>query len=403
VKYFKNTELAKLYNVSEKSVRNWVHAASEGKLELQLFEEGGKLYIASSSKNSLMIEELALKGKKFKNTRGHKVVKPSPKFYELYSHKQIFDIISNIDVYREIPLQYCYFNGGAKHWDTYTKNLMKDGSHNPLTNTLELLDISLPYLDKVLEKHTRVNVIDIGVGNAFPIKGVLEHFLSNGKLGRYIGIDISNELLSIAEQNIKSWFGSSVKYEGYVKDFNYDRFDDLLLPDSFDEEDESVVNLIFFLGGTINNLREPSRVLATIHDSMGKNDLFLFSKKLDTEKSRRHFDVAAPGNLGLTLVLDFLNIDPEYYEIEQSFNTAQMAREAQARLKVSLRIEFELDGQRRTLELNKDESILLWRARHQTALQTIEQFDDNGFDLIQATKSEDQEYLLMTSRIKTPK
>src|ERR1700733_15160839 len=104
MKYFKNTELAKLYIVSEKSVSNCIVAARQGKLELELTEAGDKFYITNTSRNTNTVESLVKRGKKYKNTRGAKVVHPIAKFYELYSQKQIVDIISNIDVYREITL-----------------------------------------------------------------------------------------------------------------------------------------------------------------------------------------------------------------------------------------------------------------------------------------------------------
>ena len=70
LKYFKNTELAKIYNVSEKSVRNWIQAARSGKLDLQLYEHNGRLAIANITKNTETIKKLAENGKKYKNSRG---------------------------------------------------------------------------------------------------------------------------------------------------------------------------------------------------------------------------------------------------------------------------------------------------------------------------------------------
>jgi len=401
VKYFKNTELAKLHNVSEKSVRNWIQAASEGKLDLQLYEQNGKSYIANISSNSLLLEELAAKGKKYKNTRGHKALVPSPKFYKLFSPKQIVDIISNLDIHREIPLQYSYFNSGAKRWDQYTRHLLAQNTQNSLTNTIQLLELSMDYIDTLIEGYDSVNVVDIGVGNALPVRKTLEHLLQKNVLKRYVGLDISQELLKIAEHNIAHWFDGKVQTEMYVRDVNYDRFDDLLIPESHGTSAESTVNLVFFLGGTINNFRDPGRVYSTIHDSMGKKDLLFFSKKLDTAKSRRYFEMAVRGNQELDLVLKVLNIDESMYTIEQFFDEYKMARQLQVRLNIALTITFNLYGQERTLELNKGDAILLWRARHQTTIETLCEFDKNNFDLLHATRSKDQEYLLSISRIKT--
>jgi uncharacterized SAM-dependent methyltransferase len=401
VKYFKNTELAKLYNISEKSVRNWIDATEAGKLDLQLHEEKGRLYIANSSKNTSAIEKLVEKGKKYKNTRGFKTIKPSKKFYDLYSPKQILDIMSNIDIYREVPLQYTYFNSGARRWDAYTHYLLEQDAPNSLTSTIELLDINLGYLDRLLQGYTKVNIIDLGVGNALPVHNLLAHFLEQGRLNRYIGIDISKEMLKIAEDNIGYWFEGNVKFEGYIRDIVYERFDDLLVAEAFANDAESTVNLVLFLGGTINNFREPNQALATIHASMGKKDFLLFSKKLDTEKSRRYFEQTLSGEPARELVLELMNIDKSFYTLEQYFDEQKMARELQARLNVALSIEFELDGRKRTLELNKGASLLLWRAWHQTAMDTIRQFNQDGFEMLHASRSKDQDYLLHISKLKT--
>ena len=396
MKYFKNTELAKIYSVSEKTVRNWVDSAYAQKLELELHEVNGKFYVANTGNNTKVIEQLVQKGKKYKNSRGLKSIRPLPKFYSLYNPKQILDIISNIDIYREIPLQYNYFNSGATKWDEYVKTMP-----NSLTNTLELLELNQDYIDQLLEDYAKVNIIDIGVGNGMPVKGLISHFLESDKLKRYIAIDISKELINIAEDNFHEWFGDKVKFEGYVRDIDHERFDDLLVTESFDDQDGKVANLVLFFGGTISNFRQPNHPLTTIHDSMGRNDFLIFTKKLDSEKSRRYFDFAGNTSMAIDLVLELLNISKDAYTIEQFFDEKRMARQVQAKLNIALSIEFELEGRSRIVDLQKGESLLLLRVRHQNAMDTITQFDSNGFELLQASRSEDQDYLFLMSSIKT--
>lgn len=405
MKYFKNTELAKLYHISEKSVRNWIEAAKLGKVDILLHVEKDKYYVANTSKNVITIEELVQKGKKYKNTRGFKIVTPTEKFYKRFSPKQVLDVISNIDVYREIPYQYNYFNGGAVHWDSYTQKLLAEKSSNYLTDILELFEISISYLDSVTDKYTHVNIIDVGPGNCLPIRQLLQHFMDKGKLKRYIGIDISHDMLDIAEQNIKKWFDGTVPFEGYVRDINYDRFDDLVASESFGDNADSTINIVLFLGGTIVNFRDPDHALHNIHDSMGKNDLLLFSLRLDSGRSRRYFDFTTANSTSTRDfrgkdLLDILNIDETLYELEQFFDEEKMARQTQVRFKVALSIEFHHEGESRTVSLNKGDTILLWRATHQAALETINQFDENGFNLLQATKTKEQESILLTSKIK---
>lgn len=401
MKYFKNTELAKIHHVSEKTVRNWISAAKSGKNSLKLHHDKEHVYIANTSKNNTLIESLVTKGKKYKNTIGYKVVEPKGEFYQLYNQKQILDIISNLDNYRETPLQYSYFNSGAKRWDDYVHRLLKEAIPNSLTNTVELLTLNEDYINSLLNGHKSVNIIDLGPGNAMPIKEFLKHFIDKNVLKRYIAIDMSKEMLDIAEQNIDEWFGGQVKFEGYVRDIVYDRFDDLLVSETVGEEAGSTINLVLFLGGTLTNFRNPDHALSTIHDSMSKKDLLFYSKKLDTQNARRFFDLASPGNQAIDLVLDLIGVDPSYYNIEQTFDSSILTRYIHARLNVALSVNFSVNGQKRVIEFNKDEKILLWRARHQTAVDIVQQFDKNGFGLVLATTSKDGDYMLTASKINT--
>lgn len=407
MKYFKNTELAKLYHISEKSVRNWIESAEAGKLELELYREGERLCIANTSKNTFQIEQLVQKGKKYKNHRGFKTTRPTTQFYKLYGSKEIADIVSNIDIHREIPHQYSYFNGGAEHWDLYSKKLLEDPAGNPLTKTIELLSLTTPYIDTLISEYKTVNVIDLGIGNSMPVRPLLQHLLDKNVLGRYVGIDTSKDMLTIADRNVHDWFGDRVAYEGHVRDIVYDRFDDLLLSDSLGGPAPSAVNLVLFLGATILNFRDPSYALRTINSSLGKNDLMFLSLKLDSERARRYFDFSAKGGGGKSLdlkekaILDLLNIDESLYDVEQLFDQEKMEREILVRFKVALSMEFQVGDGQRVIDLHKGESIVLWRAKHQSGLETIEQLNRTGFDLMQATKSRDQEHLLIISKIKS--
>ncbi|HKU18806.1 MAG TPA: L-histidine N(alpha)-methyltransferase [Candidatus Saccharimonadales bacterium] len=405
MRYFKNTELAKLHNVSEKSVRNWIDAAENGKLDLQLYQQGNKLFIANTSKNITVIGTLVEKGKKYRNTRGFKLTSPKPEFYKLFDSKETLNITSNLDVHHEIPLQYCYFDGGASIWDKYIQKLAKENEENILTNTMSLLGINLDYLEGLLKDSKRINIIDIGPGNAYPVRGLVEYFLESGRLNRYIAIDVSRDMLNIAKRNMCSWFGDSLLFESYVRDITYERFSDILAVDSF-IRDEPVRNLVLFFGSTLSNFRDPSQPLSAIRESMGKRDLLLFTKQLDTPNARRYFDFDIEPNSKAKIsplgrfTFELLGIDESLYEVEQFFDERSMERRLQVRLSVAISVEFELNGRHKILNFNKGDVILFWRHRHQNALQTIEQFDKNGFSLLQAATSADGECLLSISKIK---
>jgi L-histidine N-alpha-methyltransferase len=401
MKYFKNTELAKLYHVSEKSVRNWIEAAETGKIDLQLFDKNGKNYIANTSKNTLLIEKQVEKGKKFKNTRGLKTIVPDRKFYETYSPKQIFDIIANLKIHHEMPLHYTYVDGGADFWDKYAFRLVDEEAPNLLTSTVDLLEGNFDQLKKLIGNR-KVNIIDLGPGNGLPVRNLLNHLLDQNQLNRYVAIDVSKNMLQIAKDHITSWFDKKVKFEGYIRDFSHERFDDII---ASERSNDMPLNLVLLLGGTLCNFRSPELSLQAINNSLGIDDLLIYTSKLDTPNSRRYFDFnITAGGQGLAprhkLPFDLMGIDESFYSVEQLFDEAKLARFITIKPNVDFSIEFRIGEATRKIELLKNEPILVWRYWHQNITDVIEQFDQNGFDLMQVSRSKDLEFLMVTATIK---
>jgi uncharacterized SAM-dependent methyltransferase len=392
--------------VSPRAVRNWIDAALAGKLDLTLYEEDGKQRIANTTKNLRIMEELVERGKKSRNTRYQsKLLVPASKFYDLYSPKQVVDIISNLEIHRELPLQYSYFDGGAEYWDTYAFKLLNEPAPNILSSTIRLLDLSHEYIVDLLGDYERVNVIDLGPGNGLPVRELLAHLLERKVLGRYIAIDLSKPLLAIAQRNIESWFGSDVPFEAHVRDITGDRFDDILVKEFFGEAANKTVNLVLLFGGTLLNQRLPAEVLQVIRRSMGRNDLLLYNTKLDTPNARQYFDFNAMDNpeplaLNHRLMLDLLGVSEDTYEVERKFDEHQMSRTISARLTVDVSIQFELEHGLRIVDLKKGEAITLWRARHLSAAEVVSEFNDNDFNVLHTSKTRDNEYLLAVCEVK---
>ena len=69
------------------------------------------------------------------------------------------------------------------------------------------------------------------------------------------------------------------------------------------------------------------------------------------------------------------------------------------RLKVALTINFDFDGIERSVDLNKDDTILMWRYVHQDMFATLDQLKRTEFHPLHASLTDDGEYLLSISRI----
>ena len=218
--YFKHSQLAKEYHVSLKTVYNWIDAAKQGKIDLELFEQDGRTYIANRQSNVVVLRQLAEEGKKYRNARFHKVITPKPEFYELFSREQMLDIMTSLSTHGEIPRQYNYFDQGAHSWDErMQRDAKQTGLRNTLKGTQELIHTNLTAIDRLIEGYTKINVVDIGPGNAMPVRELLEHLIDRGMLHRYIAIDISEEMLRITRAQRREWFGDKFPFEGHVKGY----------------------------------------------------------------------------------------------------------------------------------------------------------------------------------------
>jgi SAM-dependent methyltransferase len=402
--YFKNSELTTTYHVALNTVLNWIKAAQQGKLDLELVDVQGRNYIANTARNVSALDELVSKRKKYRNTRTTRTVTPRPEFYEIYDEQETQDIISSLDIRREVPRAYNYFAEGAHYWDEYSAMLAQSETPNLVNQPIRLLEATQPYLDALLKPYARVNVIDIGVGNAIPVRGLLQRLIDRQQLGRYIALDISPQMIDIARENIADWFGYTVPFEGYKLDITHERFGHLIADEYLREDPETTVNLVLLFGGTLLNMSSPDDALTAIANSMGRRDLFLVTSKLDSDRTRNYFDFSSsPKHTSLApihrFVFDLLNIDESLYDVEVGFHPEKHVRFTRVHLKVSLRIKFDTGGGVRVVEIEKGDSILIWFYRQQTLTEASDMLQKNKFYPLHLTQTPDREYLLAISQL----
>lgn len=406
MRYFKNAELTRLYNVSDKAVRNWIESARRGKIQLELYHHQGKAYVVDTLANNQTMEDLVRQGRKFRNRRSHRNLTPSKEFYKLYSRSSVIDIINKLDAYHELPVVYAYFGSGAINWDDYLHKLHEAGQSNLLTNTIETLALNFTYIDALLAPYKNINLVNVCVGNSLAVKDLAAHIQKTKKLKKIIAIDLSEDMLGISERNVDTWFNKGIHLEKHVRDLSYERFDSVLTEDSYGADASETTNLITFVAGPIVNFKEPDQALRTIHDSMGKNDLFITTLKRDTEQTRSFFDFHTKSDKGLLgvynkMLVDLLNIEDTFYDIEQSFDERIKLRYVQIRLKLDITVHFEVGLFQKAVHLNKGETILLWRSWQHTDQSIVDRFIKTGFEILQTSRSLDQQLNLLVAKIKT--
>ncbi|HJP96658.1 MAG TPA: L-histidine N(alpha)-methyltransferase [Candidatus Saccharimonadales bacterium] len=333
-----------------------------------------------------------------------KTITPDDELYQLYSTAELENLIANLRLHHEIPLQYSYFGKGAQSWDAYAKRMTDEGTTNIITVGAQLLALNDAYVEGLLAGYKKVNVIDITIGNAMPVRPFLQQLLDMQKQVTYTGLDFSPDILAIVKNNIQMWFKGKIPFTGHRIDINYDRFDQIIC-----NNDPDAINIILYFGGMASNFKTPATSFRIIHDSLGERDLFMYDDKLDTPVSRKFFDFnPEPINQSVTQILsprhqwllDILNIDPSLYEVEMTFDHKAFERRIQVKLKEDICVYFSFNGVRKSADLDKHDTILLVRVTHNSAQDIYELLDKTGFDLLHASHTPDTQYLLSISRIK---
>lgn len=398
MKYYKYSQLVKEYNVSDKTIRNWVDASLEGKVDLKLFEKNGRHYVANTAANLTVLNSLAEHGKKYRNSRSFKAVEASEDFYHMLGRDKVLDVVNTLDKNHELPWEYSYFGAAAEYWDEYLMELHAAGPGNLITNTIESLKSSTAYIDSLIAKYDKVNVINLCAGNNIAIHDFLGHIKSTGKLNRFVAVDISPDMLDIAAKNVDRWFSGAVVTEKVIADVRHRPLNDIV-----GEVDGSTINIFMMVAGPIVNFQHPERVLQTVNASMGKDDLLITTIKRDLPKTRSFFDFNIKSDdslLGFRRLkfLELLNIDESLYEIEQQYDDKTNMRLMGIKPIINLTIMFNLAGIKKAVELERGDKILMWRAHCMTDNALLGHLNDAGFSQLLAIQSTDNEVLLTLSR-----
>lgn len=397
--YYKSQELADLYGVSRRTVTNWIKQTREGKLDLTLEKSGGEYHIVKSKTNQATIDEIVKKRRKYLNTRSRQSLTPSPAFYKLFDEHQIYDIIRNLSIHHELPLQYSYFGEGAKLWSDHFRGSLRDKPVEPV----QLLVANMSYISTVLQGYKNVNVVDVGVGNGSAVKPLLTYLKQQAKLKRYIGIDLSPTMLNLALENISRWFNNEVPIEGYTKDISFESFGDIIAePSNPDTPEQDTINLVLSLGGYISNFKQPEDVLRTINKSMGPRDVYLCNFKLDAPTVKHQLNFISHYQKQSKLILDLLGIKESLYKTEIGFDEVRKIRYARIRLKQTIKIEFKLSGRAWNVDFNKDETILTYRAHFNSTFDSPKElFFRNGFNPLLISQTLNHEGVLVIADLNT--
>ncbi|MEI6728238.1 MAG: L-histidine N(alpha)-methyltransferase [bacterium] len=394
---FKNTQISDEYRVSSTTVLNWIENSLLKKNNLHITLVGKKYKIVDDPHNRSELEKLTEQAKIYKNKIDQKKVEITEDIFKLFTKDQLIELINNLKLNKRIPLKFSYLGKGSLEWENFTKESSKSGGYQADIKTPELLNKIFPVLLDRVSKFSKVNIFDLGTGNSNSMVEITKNFKNSRKLNKFIGLDISNEMLFISEKNIEDKVPGIV-YEKCLKDIEKSDFASEL----FLSKSTNTVNLVFFIGNTIGNMENIDRTLQNLRYSLDKDDLLIISNKIDTIEKRSQFEPLSEKNPHSWLVKEF-GIDLDLCTLETEFNEKNSSRMGYFKMDKDYIIDFSKAGIHEKVELFKNEKIVFWYHKMSSREEIINELNLAGLELLDLTTTTDLSHLLVVCKTRNEK
>jgi uncharacterized SAM-dependent methyltransferase len=377
MKVFKNIEISRLYGVSPTSVANWLENAVNKRNNLEITEINSRHFILDTASNRTQMVKLVTIGRKHKSKDLYKTINPSQEFYKIFGSEQVADIVNNLILYKEIPNKYNYWGKGADNWRDFVDRCISQKVKNIVNDTPEMLDNALNYIVEQVEENEEINIVDIGIGTVHHLKSFIKKLKNVRKINKYIGVDLSTAMIDLADKNLKSWFGNTLVTEFHNLDFTRSSIQETLFYNS--QTKDSKRNIVFLLGGTLQNEREYIEALLSLKNSLGENDILVLGHTLDTPEAKHDFELSINRDSDSfekipeleKWIPEIIGLTDNFYEVETYYDDQAKSRFMKLVCTHDIEINFETDKFQKSLFLKKGSKITTWRHAHHSAEEVL--------------------------------
>ena len=396
--FLKNSQVAKLFNVSHTTVTNWIEAAEKGVNALQVINNGKRVVIIDNPHNKEVIRKLIERGKSHSWTSNKKTTSAKSELYDIFSPDQLSELVSSITSSNEIPYKYTYLNGGADLWDKHYW-LSADNKDRVVFKENKLMNDNIDNLLAKFKGFKKVNLFDIGCGNGMPALSVIKYLKKFNIEITYTALDISQRMIEIDKQLLLEKY-PEIQFSSDIIDLDYTNLSKNFIANKSNTTD---ANLIMFLGATIGNQQNTNRVFANIRGSMGLNDFLMIGAGVETNEVK--LTATEPHNQyhykRTTWILDYLGLEGCYPETTLDRYDADK-REYTRKILIQKEVDtsVKIGDYTIPLKFNEDDEILVSRFRRFKEEEIFHEVISKGFAIDQFVSSLDDSYVLFIVRPK---
>jgi len=206
---------------------------------------------------------------------GHKIGEKIMKNKEMNSFaSDVFEGLSSKNKY--IPSKYFYDEKGGELF----RKIMQMPEYYPTNAEHEIFTLHYEKLiNRMNDRTDGFNMIELGAGDGYKTKVILEHLYKRKIDFKYVPIDISKNVIINLENDINKLF-PNMRIEGRAEDYFH------ALDDIHDHSNKKLI--VYFLGSNIGNLSEEQAIdfLIDIADRMNKGDNLLIGLDLKKDPSK---------------------------------------------------------------------------------------------------------------------
>ncbi|BAY33426.1 hypothetical protein NIES2107_53220 [Nostoc carneum NIES-2107] len=322
-----------------------------------------------------------------KSIQNNLILEPNSKFYSIFSKKEVLELIQALEVRREIPLKYSYKGRGAKIWNNFYQKYITPQWYRTSNVEIDLLTQNFDYVNGNYQKSEKVNIIDVGVGNSYPVKKLVSRLAKLNKINQYIGLDISNELLEVSKANFTKWF-PSIQFNSATVDIENSEIPQELWQSSNPANTHNIANIFLHLGVTIGNHQDRIRALQNFRKSMSKNDLLVFTNEIG---SNSQWDGKVRGGCKYHVeelyawIKNKVGIKAEDCELVRKYDLKTDSITANIKFHRDYTVTFNQLGIDKKFEVVKDEEITIWRHHKYEMPELLKELEQAGLQLVHSS------------------
>ncbi|MEH1949361.1 MAG: L-histidine N(alpha)-methyltransferase [Nostoc sp.] len=332
-----------------------------------------------------------------------RTAKPSSEFYSLFSEEEVLGIIHALEVRREIPLKYSYKGRGAKIWNDFYLKYAIPRWYGRANVEIDLLKDNFKYLNSNIKSGERVNIIDVGAGNSYPVKKFIRRLNKLGKVNKYFALDISEQLLHVSKSNFRKWF-PLVEFISSTIDIESSCVPKSLFQNQANLEIDDTAKIFLHLGVTIGNHQNRDEVFKNFRDSMGKNDLFVFTNETGSNST---WDGIVRGGCKYHVeevygwVKKKIGIQSEDCELVRKYDLKTDSIVANLKLRHDYTINFSRMGIDKNIEISKGEEITIWRHHKYEMPKLLQELERSGLQLLHYTTNKYKSHIMVICKVAT--